>query len=224
MRSRNTGQELPLTGSGRVLRDIRRTQRVHEEDVSLARAEHEDPLEAELVRDPLAEDLRDIGALRDGLQVQRELRQRLEVVPAAAQLALVHRGERGGHQHDDPEHDDVADQQAELGVAQRDVVARRRRDQAALLGVEGHQQEQRVPQRQLQSRPIGRQQRDRDQVDQDQEADGARGPGERVGDPCQEDAVDHQDHAEQRQGAPLAQLPDALGAERDGQVYADADR
>ena len=66
------------------------------------------------------------------------------------------------------------------GIRSNSIAAARdhvdRRDELGGLGVEDDEQQQRVPERDLQARPVGAQQRDRDEMEVDQEADRAGVP------------------------------------------------
>jgi hypothetical protein len=146
--------------------------------------------------------------------------ERLEVVAAPAQLALVDRREARRDDRDEPEDAAEDEQLLERGAEARGV-GFERPQQLALLAVVDDEQQERVPHRELHAGPVGGQQRDGDEVDDDEVPHGAAGPAGDVGRPREEDAVEHEDGAEEPRRAVAGDAPRARDDDGDEQVGGD---
>ena len=140
------------------------------------------------------------------VEARADVDQRLEIGAALAQLALVHRREDRRRQREQPERGHVEDRHPiEVDRPARDHVDRRHEHGG--LGVQHDEQQQRVPQRDLEPGPVRRQQRHRDEMQVDEEADRAL---RRAGDVHRI----RQEHAvhEERQAHRHESMPHAAGA------------
>ena len=117
--------------------------------------------------------------------------QRLEVGPPLAKLALVEGRERGRRQREQPEGGHVEDRhRLELDGAAGHHIDRR--DELRGLGVEDDEEQERIPERDLEAGAIGGQQRDRHELQVDEEADRALRAAGRVHRPGEVETISQQ--------------------------------
>ena len=125
---------------------------------------HRAPAGLQLVAGEAGQHHRDVRRVVRGCHREPEGPQHLAVVPAAAQLPLVHRGERRGGQHGHPQGAEVP---AEPGARHR----YRRAEQAGGLRLQYQQRQHRMPQRDLRTGTERGEQGHRDAVQDDEVPD-----------------------------------------------------
>jgi hypothetical protein len=157
--------------------------------------EHDPRLQSERFLHRLQEDPGDVVGIGGLVELGGHRRQRLHVRPPSPQLSLIERREEGSPQRHQPEHQHVEHGSlAEPGSAIGEGRRRRfdRLQKTGGLCVEHHEEQQGMPQRDLQSRAIGSQQGHRHEVEVDEEPERALGPSRQVGEPSEEEAVDQE--------------------------------
>ena len=181
-------------GGGRRMRDAAGGQ---DDDPVVDRAEDEAACEPEAVDEPIEHEVRLADRVRHVIEARADVDQRLQVGPALSELSLVHRREDRRGEGEQPERDQVEDRHLlEFdGLAGHDID---RRHQLRGLRIEHDQQQQRVPQGELQAGAIRGQQRDGDQMQIDQEADGAAHAAGQVHRADEVDAIGEQETRDDR--------------------------
>ena len=154
------------------------------------------------------DDLRLLDRIGHVVELRAQLDERLEVGPALAELALVHRREDRRREREQPERRDVEDRhpvELDRPPGQR----RRPPGRARGLGIQDDEQQQRVPERDLQAGPVRAEQRDRDEMEVDEEPHRALRPARRVHREREGDAVDEEHQADDDVAAAAEAAPDA---------------
>ena len=187
-----------------------RAARGEDDHLVIGRGDDEAARKAEVVGQALEDDLRLADRIGHLVESGADVDQRLEVGPPLAKLALVQGRERGRRQGEQPEGGHVEDRhRLELDGATGDHVDRR--DELRRLGVEHDEEQQRVPERDLQPGPIRGQQRDRHELQVDQEADGALRAAGRVHRPGEVETIRQQ----RQRDEPVAEAREAAAGQLD---------
>ena len=161
------------------------------------RAENQAARDAEPRSQAIEHDPRLVHRIGHLVQAGADVHQRLQVGPPLAQLTLVHGREDRGRQREQPERGHVQHRHAvELDPAPGDDV--HRGEKLGGLGVENDEQQQRMPQRDLQPGAVRGEQRHSHQVQVDQEANRALGRTGHVHGVGEVQPVDQQHGAQQR--------------------------
>ena len=150
--------------------------------------------------EPLDQAVEDDPRLDDGIarlvEASADVDHRLKIGPALAELALVDRREDRRGKREQPERRHAQEGHAfELDLASGNDV--HRREEVRGLGVQDDEQQQRVPQRDLEAGPIRGKERHGDEVQVDEEPERALRSAGHVHRRGQEGTVDQEHHREE---------------------------
>ena len=192
-------------------RDDRRAVGREDDRPAVARADDDTAPEAEAIDDAVEDDPRLADRIGDIVQLGAQLHEGLEVGPAEAELALVEGREGGRCQGEEPERRHVQHGHAlELEALTGDHVDGRHELRG--LGVEDNEQQERVPESDLQAGAVRRKQRHADEVEEHEEAERALGRAGRIHRPGEEHAIDEEHQAQDEEAAPSDSPPEPLPA------------
>ena len=209
-------------GLARGRRCIVDAVRRERDDPAVGLTQQDPALEPEARHDRRQHDIGLLDGVRDGIKAGADLDEGLQVRPALPELTLVQRREERRREREQPERGHV--EHGHLLELDRDPRLHvHGGHQLRGLGVEEHDEEQRVPEGHLEPGAVRGQQRDGDQLQVHQELDRALRAAGRVHRGCEVETVDEQERGHGAVGEPARASADHLSDHRDRQVGDGAD-